>query len=168
MNRVEAAKLGQPSEPGEYDAGMLTLLQIIWGDGFLSPGGGEELSRLLEGSDISDCRVLDIGCGLGAVDELLVAQYGARSVVGIDIDPALLAGMRQRIERAGLADRIRSMGARCPSRRRVSMSYFRRTPWCRFRISPGSLPKSCACCGPGDDSSQAIGYAEEVPPIRPK
>jgi len=88
---------------------MLTLLQIIWGDGFLSPGGGEELSRLLEGSDISDCRVLDIGCGLGAVDELLVAQYGARSVVGIDIDPALLAGMRQRIERAGLADRIRAL-----------------------------------------------------------
>jgi SAM-dependent methyltransferase len=108
MNRVEAAKLGQPSEPGEYDAGMLTLLQIIWGDGFLSPGGGEELSRLLEGSDISGCRVLDIGCGLGAVDELLVAQYGARTVVGIDIDPALLAGMRQRIERAGLADRIQA------------------------------------------------------------
>jgi SAM-dependent methyltransferase len=107
VSRVEAVKLGQPSEPGEYDAGMLTLLQIIWGDGFLSPGGGEELSRLLEGSDLSDCRVLDIGCGLGAADELLVAQYEARSVVGVDIDPALLAGMRQRIERAGLADRIR-------------------------------------------------------------
>src|SRR5208337_2799284 len=56
---------------------------------------------------IGGCEVLDIGCGLGAADELLITQYRARSVVGIDIDPSLLEGMRQRIERAGLADRIR-------------------------------------------------------------
>ncbi len=99
-------KIGIPSEPGEYDAGMLALLQAIWGDGFLSPGGAEEIARVLEGSDIARCRVLDIGCGLGAIDELLVARHGASSVVGIDIDPALLEGMRGRIERAGLADRI--------------------------------------------------------------
>jgi len=100
-------KIGQPSEAGEYDAGMLTLLQIIWGDGFLSPGGIDEIARLLEGSGIGDCEVLDIGCGLGVIDELLVKQYGARSVVGIDIDPSLLAEMQQRIERAGLTKRIR-------------------------------------------------------------
>jgi len=100
-------KIGQPSEPGEYDAGMLALLQIIWGDGFLSPGGADEVARLLEGSDIGDCEVLDIGCCLGAIDELLVTQYGARSVVGIDIDPSLLTDMQRRIERAGLASRIR-------------------------------------------------------------
>ena len=100
-------KIGQPSEPGEYDAGMLALLQIIWGDGFLSPGGADEIERLLEGSDIEGCEVLDIGCGLGAIDELLVTRYRARSVVGIDIDPALLNDMQRRIERAGLASRIR-------------------------------------------------------------
>jgi SAM-dependent methyltransferase len=100
-------KIGQPSEPGEYDAGMLTLLQIIWGDGFLSPGGIDEVARLLEGSGIGDCEVLDIGCGLGVIDELLVKQYGARSVVGIDIDPSLLTDMQRHIERVGLASRIR-------------------------------------------------------------
>ncbi len=104
MNDV---KLGQPSEPGEYDAVMLALLQIIWGDGFLSPGGADEVQCLLEGSDIGDCQVLDIGCGLGAIDGLLVTQYRARSVVGIDIDPSLLTDMQRRIERAGLASRIR-------------------------------------------------------------
>jgi SAM-dependent methyltransferase len=109
MSDANAAKIGQPSEPGEYDAGMLTLLQIIWGDGFLSPGGAEELARLFEGSDISGCQVLDIGCGLGAIDELLVTRYRARSVVGIDIDPGLLAGMRRRIESASLADRVRGV-----------------------------------------------------------
>jgi SAM-dependent methyltransferase len=101
-----SVKVDQLSEPGEYDDDMLTLLQIIWGDGFLSPGGAPELARLLEGSEIAGCSVLDIGCGLGAIDALLVTDYGARSVVGIDIDPALIASMNTRIERAGLADRV--------------------------------------------------------------
>jgi phosphoethanolamine N-methyltransferase len=109
MNADNPAKIGQPSEPGEYDAGMQALLQIIWGDGFLSPGGAAEVARLLEGSDIAGCTVLDVGCGLGAIDELLVADYGAAAVVGIDVDPALLAGMRVRIERARLTDRIRGV-----------------------------------------------------------
>jgi SAM-dependent methyltransferase len=103
----EGSKVGQLSEPGEYDESMLTLLQIIWGDGFLSPGGGEEVARLLEGSSIAGCRVLDIGCGLGAVDELLVREHRADSVVGVDIDPTLVALMQKRIERAGLSGRIR-------------------------------------------------------------
>lgn len=110
-------KVGKPSEPGEYDAGMLTLLQIIWGDGFLSPGGAEEIARLLEGSDIGGCEVLDIGCGLGAVDELLVREHRARSVVGIDIDPTLLEIMKRRIDRAGFGSQI-----------------------CGQRVDPGPLP----------------------------
>jgi len=104
--KIGQAKVGQASEPGEYDAGMLALLQIIWGDGFLSPGGSDEVARLLEGSDIGGCSVLDIGCGLGAIDELLVKDHHARSVIGVDIDPALIAAMQKRIERAGLADVI--------------------------------------------------------------
>jgi ubiquinone/menaquinone biosynthesis C-methylase UbiE len=101
-------KIDQPSVAGEYDASMQVLLQLIWGDGFLSPGGAEEVARLLEGSDITGCHVLDIGCGLGAIDELLVGHHGAGSVIGVDIDPGLLRQMVARIKRAGLADRIRS------------------------------------------------------------
>jgi ubiquinone/menaquinone biosynthesis C-methylase UbiE len=106
---TESVKIGQASEPGEYDEGMLALLQLIWGDGFLSPGGSDELARLFEGTDIRGREVLDIGCGLGAVDELLITQYGASSVVGIDVDPALLEGLLARVKRAGLADRIRGV-----------------------------------------------------------
>ena len=105
----DAAKIGRPSEPGEYDAGMLAMLQIIWGEGFLSPGGEDELARLLEGSDIAGCEVLDIGCGLGAIDELLITRYGAASATGIDIDPVLLEDMRSRMERAGLAATVRGV-----------------------------------------------------------
>ena len=103
-----SVKIDQPSEAGEYDDSMQTLLQLLWGEGFLSPGGAEEVARVLEGSDIRGCRVLDIGAGLGAIDELLVARHGAGSVVGIDIDPGLLRQMDARIARAGLADRLES------------------------------------------------------------
>ena len=95
-----AVKLDQPSEAGEYDAAMQTLLQLLWGEGFLSPGGAAEVAYLLEGSDIAGCSVLDIGCGLGAVDELLITRHGARAVLGVDVDPGLLATMAQRIERS--------------------------------------------------------------------
>jgi phosphoethanolamine N-methyltransferase len=106
MSRHETAKIGGLSEPGEYDESMLALLQIIWGDGFLSPGGSEEIARLLEGSSIAGCKVLDIGCGLGAIDALLVLEHGAHSVTGVDIDPHLIERMQERIARAGLSDRI--------------------------------------------------------------
>jgi SAM-dependent methyltransferase len=96
-------KIGQTSEAGEYDEAMQTLLQLVWGDGFLSPGGAAEVALLLEGSDLRGCRVLDIGCGLGGVDELLVLGHGAQAVVGVDIDPALLARMDERMRAAGLS-----------------------------------------------------------------
>jgi len=101
--------IDQPSEVGEYDAGMQTLLQLLWGEGFLSPGGAAEVAYLLEGSDIAGCAVLDLGCGLGAVDELLVRRHGARSVLGVDVDPGLLATMARRMERAGLAGQISTL-----------------------------------------------------------
>jgi SAM-dependent methyltransferase len=103
-----SVKIDQESEVGEYDLAMQALLQLIWGEGFLSPGGAGEVACLLEGSDIRGCKILDVGAGLGAVDQLLVSQHGAASVVGIDVDPALLRQLDTRIARAQLTDRIRS------------------------------------------------------------
>lgn len=100
-------KIDRPGEIGEYDAGMQSFLQLVWGDGFLSPGGPEEVARVLEGADIRGCRVLDIGSGLGAIDLLLAGEHGAASVVGIDLEPELIAQARARVARAGLAQRIR-------------------------------------------------------------
>jgi SAM-dependent methyltransferase len=96
----------RPAEIGEYDEGMQTLLQLVWGDGFLSPGGPQEVARLLEGSSISGQRVLDIGCGLGAIDLLLVQTHGAGHVTGIDLEPDLIRKARTRVAQARLRDQI--------------------------------------------------------------
>ena len=101
-------KVDQPGQPGEYDQELQSLLQLVWGDGFLSPGGPEEIRRLLEGVDLRGRRVLDIGCGLGAIDVLLVREHGAASVTGIDLEPELVHKARQRAAAAGLSERIQA------------------------------------------------------------
>ena len=56
----------------EYDDTLVAMLEMIWGEGFLSPGGAEEVALLLEGEYISGKKVIDIGCGIGGIDVLLV------------------------------------------------------------------------------------------------
>ncbi len=101
-----SVKIDRPTEVGEYDEALQALLQLVWGDGFLSPGGPEEIARILEGTDLRGRRVLDVGCGLGAVDVVLVERHGAGHVTGIDLEPDLVAKARMRTARAGLAERI--------------------------------------------------------------
>jgi ubiquinone/menaquinone biosynthesis C-methylase UbiE len=79
------------SEPmQEYDDNLNTLLEAIWGEGFLSPGGVQEVDRYLAGIDLEGHTVLDIGCGLGGVDVHLVKNHGAAMVTGIDVDTGLI------------------------------------------------------------------------------
>lgn len=78
----------------------------MWGEGFLSPGGPEEIAVILAETDMAGGRVLDIGSGLGGIDLLLVTQFGAGSVMGTDVEPQLTAQAVQLAARHGLSDRI--------------------------------------------------------------
>lgn len=89
---------------GQYNESFNTALQWMWGDGFLSPGGPEEVATMLQGVDIAGRKVLDIGSGLGAIDVLLAAQYGASSVLGVDVEAHLIDEGRSRASRAGVSD----------------------------------------------------------------
>ena len=90
---------------GEYHDAMIAFLQLIWGDGFMAPGGEGNVARLVEGLDIRGKRVLDIGCGLGGPACLLAGQYGAQ-VVGTDLDAHLIELAENRAEKLNLAARI--------------------------------------------------------------
>jgi phosphoethanolamine N-methyltransferase len=59
----------------EYDDNLMALLEAIWGEGFMSPGGTDEIDRYLAGVDLRGLSVLDIGCGLGGIDIHLVKQH---------------------------------------------------------------------------------------------
>ena len=90
----------------EYGMAMVGALELIWGEGFLSPGGPEEVAATLAGRDIRGAEVLDIGCGIGGIDLLLVERFGAARVVGIDVAADNLALAARRATAKGLADRV--------------------------------------------------------------
>lgn len=75
----------------EYDDAMVTLLEAVWGEGFLSPGGPDEIRKIVEGMDFSGMRVLDIGCGTGGIGLFLTEQYAPASLTGLDVDSGLIA-----------------------------------------------------------------------------
>ena len=67
---------------GDYTEADFTGQQIIWGEGYMSPGGAAEVAALVAGLDIEGRDVLDIGCGLGGPSVDLVANHGAGRVTG--------------------------------------------------------------------------------------
>lgn len=89
-----------------YPARMIAMLEAIWGEGFLSPGGRDEVARVIGDHDIAGAAVLDIGCGAGGIDVALVAAHGAGFVTGIDVEDPVLAHARALVNRAGLSTRI--------------------------------------------------------------
>jgi SAM-dependent methyltransferase len=92
-------------DPG-YPEGAAGRLEMIWGEGFLSPGGVTEVSRILGGRDIGGCDVLDIGSGAGGADVVLVQEHGAGTVTGIDVESRLVDRAAERARRLELDGRI--------------------------------------------------------------
>ncbi len=89
-----------------YPEPVIGFLEMLWGRGWLSPGGPDELARLLAGEQLRGKHVLDIGCGAGGIDCLLVTGYGASRVTGIDVEASVLETARARTREAGISDLI--------------------------------------------------------------
>ena len=64
-----------------YTDEFIARLQLVWGAGFLSPGGPQEVGEIVKRLDLGDRRVLDIGCGTGGPAIVLARDYGARVVM---------------------------------------------------------------------------------------
>ena len=93
-------------EPGYGVSEAGQGLEQVWGEGFMSPGGREEVARILGEIDLTGMAVLDIGCGLGGPATALVVDHHADRVVGADVQLGLLELARTRAEQAGLESRL--------------------------------------------------------------
>lgn len=94
------------SAKSQYDQGILDSMQEIFGRGFLSPGGAEEVAGACDGLDLSNRSVLDWGCGLGGTSLALAKACKAGSVLGLDVEPNSLALARELVEEEGFGDRV--------------------------------------------------------------
>jgi len=92
------------SHDNEYYDNMVTMLELIWGDGYMAPGGPGNVARLLDGIDTQGKRILDIGCGIGGPVFEMAQTHGAE-VVGIDLEAPLIDRATQSAKRHGLEDR---------------------------------------------------------------
>jgi SAM-dependent methyltransferase len=84
---------------------MVDMLELIWGEGFMAPGGPGNVEKMVAGLDLRGKRVVDVGCGLGGPACVLAERFGAQ-VVGIDLEPPLIERARARAAAKGLEDRV--------------------------------------------------------------
>jgi SAM-dependent methyltransferase len=89
-----------------YPPRLIAMLEAVWGEGFLSPGGADEVARVVGGLDLTGKSVLDIGCGAGGIDISLVRRHGAGHVLGLDVEDSVLTRARSLIAAAGLTGQI--------------------------------------------------------------
>lgn len=86
-----AAPAAKPAAPPVdfWGPERILVAQLIWGDGFTFPGGGEFAAELAAAL-IVDKRstVLDVGCGLGGGTRAIVQRYGS-AAHGFDLSPEL-------------------------------------------------------------------------------
>ncbi len=100
-----------------YTSDVIARLELGWGEGWLSPGGQDDVAELVAAVDLADKTVLDIGTGTGAPALLLVSRFGARQVTGIDVEQTVL-------------DRAQHLAAASKLEKQVSFQ----------QVSPGRLP----------------------------
>lgn len=90
------------SEP-EYDEVAIRFLGVLWGEGYLSPGGPEEVDRVLTGIDLRGRRVFDFGCGAGGITLHIAKTYAPVEIVGYDIEQPVIERARAATAAAGLS-----------------------------------------------------------------
>ena len=89
----------------EYNDNVTALLELMWGRGFLAPGGPGNVQRIVAGVDLVGRTVLEIGSGIGGGAMALASDFGAR-VIGLEVEAPLVDRARRYAEEAGLSDRI--------------------------------------------------------------
>lgn len=93
----------------QYPEEFIDRLEILWGEGFLSPGGADEINLILQGIDVSNKSVLDIGCGTGGAEVVLARDFDAQTITGIDVEPQLTERTDKLIARKGLSGKVKIM-----------------------------------------------------------
>ena len=93
------------TDEGHYGPKQLNLLEVVWGEGFLSPGGTEEIDEIVKNTNLEGKSVLDIGCGCGGAAFHLIKKYKAKSVQGIDTEPLVIKTAQQLSIKNNLADK---------------------------------------------------------------
>ena len=95
------------SADNKYNQRNIESLELLYGKGYLSMGGDEEVANIVSRVKVEAKDVLDVGCGLGGATIALASRHNAASVEGIDIDAAVLERAKMLVKDKGLQQRIK-------------------------------------------------------------
>ncbi len=90
----------------EYDDASIRFLEAVWGKGSLSPGGYDEIDRIVADLEFGGRHVLDIGCGLGGNAIYLAKTYSLAHITGFDVEQQVIDAAEKLVDEAQLADRV--------------------------------------------------------------
>ena len=105
------------AKENQYTQRNIETMEMLYGTGYLSMGGDDEVASIVARVDVVGKDVLDIGCGLGGAIIALARNHAAGRVHGIDVDAGVLERANVLVNAAGLQDQI-----------------------CLTRFDPGPLP----------------------------
>ena len=98
--------MSSPHKHNRYSDSNILTMESVYGAGFLSPGGADEVAQIVADLPVEGAEVLDLGCGLGGASIALVRDHAAAHVTGVDIEPAVLARAAALVAESGLSDRV--------------------------------------------------------------
>ena len=94
------------TKANQYTRRNIETMEMLYGTGYLSMGGDDEVANIVARVDVAGKDVLDIGCGLGGALIALTRDHHARHAHGIDIDAGVLERASALVSAAGLQERI--------------------------------------------------------------
>ena len=94
------------SDDIQYPDYLVERLHTIWGEGFLSPGGPEEVAEIVSALDLNGKTILDFGFGTGGPSIALARLCRTCKIIGIDVEHPMLDRATRLVERAGLSEQI--------------------------------------------------------------
>jgi phosphoethanolamine N-methyltransferase len=87
----------------EYDDTAIRFLEVVWGPGYLSPGGSDEVDRVIAGLELAGKTALDIGCGTGGITVHVARKLNLAHITGFDVEAPVIAAAQKRARTEGLA-----------------------------------------------------------------
>ena len=102
---MQQAAIEPDGENVEYDDKAIRFLEALWGEGYLSPGGHEEVERIVADLDFNEKVVLDIGCGTGGITLYLASTKPLKHITGFDVERPVIDVASSRARETGLSER---------------------------------------------------------------
>lgn len=89
-----------------YDKDLVDLLEIAYGEGFLSLGGEPSVDRMFSDVDLDNKKILDIGCGVGGVDFYIAKNFNCE-ILAIDIEPLVIEKAQRKLNYQQLKGKLK-------------------------------------------------------------